>query len=263
MFKKFFNKKKEEQPLEIKHDWASYFCRVEDKPASIRLNLALHDRAPIENYKHRIWFSIKLLNPDENGFTTREEFPVICSIEDAIAEALEKIGAIFVGALKTNGTFDMYSYSRNIENLDEVIHGVMKNFSDYNYATDTKEDTQWDTYFNFLYPGVYEYQTILNQKVLIDLHKQGDNPEIEREIDHWLYFETEKDRDTFILKSETLGYKMLSKQTMKEGDHLYQLNISKVSDANSATINANVWELISLAKENNGSYDGWGCPIAG
>lgn len=261
MFKKIFNKKKE-KTLEIKHDWASYFCRVENKPASIRLNLALNQIAPIENYGNRVWFSVKLLNPDENGFTTKEEFPTINEMEDDISDALEKMGMISAGALKTNGTFYLYFYSRNIEGFEEVICSVMKNYQNYNHTTNSKVDNEWSNYFDFLYPGEYEYQSILNQRVLTNLEKHGDNSESEREIDHWLNFETESNRDNFISKAKKIGYKVLSKDTMDEGEYLYQLNISKVSDATRNTINDHVWKLIILSKEDNGIYNGWGCPIA-
>ncbi len=261
MLKKLFNKKVE-KTIEVEQEWASYFCRVEDKPASIRLNLALNNIAPIENYSTRIWFSVKLLNPDENGFTSREEFPTICKIEDDISEAIEKTGMISVGALKTNGTFDLYLYGKNRSKVEEVIFRVMKNYPEYNYATDIKIDESWSDYFNFLYPEEYEYQTILNQRVLMNLEKQGDNPESERKIDHWLYFDTEENREIFISKIEKNGYPLISKISIDKGDFLFQLNISKISKATRNTINDSVWELILLAKEANGVYDGWGCPIA-
>jgi len=52
---------------EIKQNWNFYMCRVDDKPASIRLNLALSDIAPVEDYNHRISIFIKMNNPTENG----------------------------------------------------------------------------------------------------------------------------------------------------------------------------------------------------
>jgi len=261
MFKKFFNKKTE-KALEVKQDWASYFCNVDSKPASVRLNLALHEIAPIESYSHRVWFSIKLLNPDENGLTTREEFPIICNIEDEVSGALEKTGAIAVGALKTDGTFDLYFYTKSVGNYISSIQSIMSNYPDYQFATETKIDKEWYDYFNFLYPEEYEYQTIQNQRILINLEKEGDNPEIERLIDHWLIFEKEDAREKYISKIERLGYKVLSKNNLSEGKYNYQLNIAKVSDATRNTINDNVWQLITLAKEDHGSYDGWGCPIS-
>ena len=261
MFKSIF--KKREQPVEIEQEWASYFCRVNHNPASIRLNLALAKIAPIEDYNYRIWFSVKLLNPDENGFTTKEEYPEICRIEDDLLKPFEQKGDVFTGALKSNGTFDMYIYSKNANGYEEAIRSVMARHADYRYATDCREDAGWSDYFDFLYPAEYEYQTIMNERVLMGLQQHGDNPEMEREVDHWIYFGTEKDRDNFIEKVEGFGYKVLSKDNLEKGEGApYQLNISRQDNTLPGNVNEYVWELICLAKENNGSYDGWGCPIA-
>ncbi len=261
MFKNLF--KKREQPVEIGQEWASYFCRVNDNPATIRLNLALAKIAPIEEYGSRIWFSVKLLNPDENGFPTREEYPGICRIEDDVVKVFEQKGDIFAGAVKSNGTFDMYIYSKNADGYDDAIRSVMARHADYLYATDCGEDAEWSDYFDFLYPAEYEYQTILNGRVLMGLEQHGDNPELEREVDHWIYFATEKDRDNFIEKAEGSGYRVLSKENLEEEDeNPYQLNISRQDNTLPGNVNEYVWELICLAKESNGSYDGWGCPIA-
>lgn len=247
--------------IEVKQDWGSYFCLVEDNHASIRINLALEETASTKEYNQRTWFSVKLLNPDENGFTTQEEFPVICKIEDDILEALEKNNAIFVGALKTNGMFDMYLYSKDTAGYEEIISSAMNKYPDYQFATDSREDIEWSDYFDFLYPGEYEYQTIQNQKFLLSLQEHGDNPEKEREVDHWIYFKTEEDRDNYIKKVEELGYKILSAEKAEEGDFPFQLNISRQNNTNWSDVNEYVWELKSIASENNGEYDGWGCPI--
>ena len=261
MFNNLFKKKK--QPVEIRQEWASYFCRVNSHPATIRLNLALTQIAPIVDYKYRIWFSVKLLNPDENGFTTKEEFFEICRIEDDLLKTFEQKGDIFAGAAKSDGTFDMYIYSKKADGYEDTVRSVMARHADYKYATDCKEDAEWSDYFDFLYPAEYEYQTILNQRVLMNLEQHGDHPEMEREVDHWIYFGTEKDRDHFIEKAQAAGYKVLSKKNLENGEeNPYQLNISRQDNTLPGNVNEYVWELVSLAKEHNGSYDGWGCPIA-
>ncbi len=261
MFNNLFKKK--EQPVEIGQEWVSYFCRVNNLPASIRLNLALANVAPIDGYGYRIWISVKLLNPDENGFTTREEYPDICRIEDDLLQTFGPKGDIFAGAVKSDGTFDMYIYSKNTDGYESAVLSVMARHADYKYATDCREDAQWSDYFDFLYPAEYEFQTIMNQRVLMGLEQHGDNPEIEREVDHWIYFGTEKDRDNFIEKVEAAGYKVLSKENLESGEeNPWQLNISRQDNTLPGNVNEYVWELVNLAKDNNGSYDGWGCPIA-
>ena len=66
---------------EIKQNWNFYMCRVDDKPASIRLNLALSNIAPVEDYKHRFSIFIKMNNPTEDGLSSNEEYPILCDIE--------------------------------------------------------------------------------------------------------------------------------------------------------------------------------------
>lgn len=261
MFRNLFNKN-EEKPLELPQDWVFYLCRVEDKPASIRINLALGQIAPIQNYDKRIWFSVKLKDPDENGFTSREEFSKICEIEDTIIDVLTPKGCIMVGALKTDGTFDLYLYAKNTDGYDEIIKNVMiKNHQEYQYAFDFKEDKEWNDYFKFLYPNEYEYRSIQNHKILIQLDKHQDNPEMEREIDHWLYFDSEGNREKCIAEVQQIGYKILSKDKQtKDAEKPYQLNISRMN--NTIDVDSYVWELIQIGKKYNADYDGWGCPIA-
>ena len=70
--------------IEIKQDWANYFCFVGDKSAIINLNLALKQIGPIPEYKFNIWFSLEVLNPNEDGLVTQEELERIYQIEDVI-----------------------------------------------------------------------------------------------------------------------------------------------------------------------------------
>ncbi len=246
--------------MEIKQDWGYYFCLIENTDASIRLNLALPEIAPIADYKYRVWFSIRLLNPSESGLTTNEEFPKVCEIEDQIADSLENNGAIMVGAVKNNGTADLFFYTKQTDHYEELIGNIMQNHQEYQYATDFKEDEQWSDYFDFLYPSDYEFQTIQNRKVLMQLDQHGDHPEKERKVDHWIYFQTENDRELFIQKVKKLNYSVLSKDKV-DGQYPFQLNIERTDNTLWDNVDKYVWELVSLAKEHNGIYDGWGCPI--
>ena len=88
---------------EITQNWNFYMCRVDDKPASIRLNLALYDIVPVEDYNHRISIFIKMNNPTENGLSSNEEYPILCDIEDEVINRLETLEDIFAGTVKSQG----------------------------------------------------------------------------------------------------------------------------------------------------------------
>lgn len=261
MLKSLFGKKKEND-ADIPESWAIYFSRIEDKPASIRLNLALNDIAPVKDYRCLIVFTVNMCAPSENGFPTREEFETLNNIEDETAAAIEGKEAIIAAVVKSNGLFDTYIYVRSAKGYEELLSKVMKAHPEYSFTTEVTEDNDWKTYFDFLYPNDYEMQTIQNQKVIANLQQHGDNSEKEREVDHWLYFPAEDNREQFIRKVEAMGYKVLSK-TISEGnkDYPYQLNISRQDNTEWSNVNEYVWELVTLAGDNGGIYDGWGCII--
>ena len=58
--------------IEIKQDWANYFFLLEIKNAIINLNLALKQIGPIPEYKFNIWFSLEVLNPNEDGLLPKK-----------------------------------------------------------------------------------------------------------------------------------------------------------------------------------------------
>ena len=247
---------------EIKQNWNFYMCRVDDKPTSIRLNLALSNIAPVEDYKHRISIFIKMNNPTDDGLSSNEEYPMLCDIEDEVIGRLETLEDIFAGTVKTQGRLELYVFTKNPEKSEELCKEAFKKFPNYQWKSYIDEDREWDFYFNFLYPDVYSYHAIMNRSVIENLTNQGDNLEKEREIDHWLYFSSEENINIATKKLEELGYKILSNKKLDdEKNYPYQLNISRMDNAIYSHINQIVWELIEIAKHLDGYYDGWGCPI--
>lgn len=247
---------------EIKQNWNFYMCRVDDKPASIRLNLALSNIAPVEDYKHRISIFIKMNNPTDDGLSSNEEYPMLCDIEDEVIDRLETLEDIFAGTVKTQGRLELYVFTKNPEKSEELCKEAFKKFPNYQWKSYIDEDREWDFYFNFLYPDVYSYHAIMNRSVIENLTNQGDNLEKEREIDHWLYFSSEENINIATKKFEELGYKILSNKKLDdEKNYPYQLNISRMDNAIYSHVNQIVWELIEIAKHLDGYYDGWGCNI--
>ena len=105
---------------EVPQNWDFFFCRVEGKPASVRVNLALRQIAPVEGYKYRLNFLIKMQNPTPEGMSSNEEYPVLCDIEDAISGKAEQMGAISAGAVKSGGILELIYYTNLSEGLPEA-----------------------------------------------------------------------------------------------------------------------------------------------
>ena len=246
---------------QIPQNWDFFMCRIDEKPSSIRVNLALYDIAPIENYTKRIQLVVKMQNPTPEGLSSNEEFNTLNEIEDFLYDKLILLGVITAGVVKTNGSLEIHMYTQNIEGVEETCKEVLQNnFPTYEWKIWIDEDANWDIYFNFLYPDIFSYQAMQNRKVLQKLEEDNDNLKNNRKIDHWLYFINEESVNEFVNKVKKIGYTILSSEKIDNGKYPYQVNIARED----APININniTWELVDLANQLKGYYDGWGCVLA-
>jgi regulator of RNase E activity RraB len=102
------------------------------------------------------------------------------------------------------------------------------------------------------------FRSIQNRRVVDQLEKGGDKLTKAREVDHWLYFKTEKDRETFLLKIKTEGFSIVDKDFDNSlGTLPYRLHIKRVDKVDLESVDIYVIHLWELATECNGDYDGW------
>ncbi|MDO5105934.1 DUF695 domain-containing protein [Capnocytophaga sp.] len=250
---------------QISQNWDFFFCQIEGSPASIRVNLGLYEVAPIQDFSKSIRFLVKMQNPTAEGLSSNEEYPVLCDIEDALFEVLASKNALMAGSVKCDGFLEFWVYAQNTDGL-EADFGVMmkKSFANYKSGYQEFDDSEWDTYFNFLYPDAFSMQSIMNRKLYRQLQEQGDDETVAREIDHWLYFSSQEDALAFCEKAKSLVYSILSERKLDEhpdDTHPYQVHITRQDTPSLDTMDDVVWELMEVVAPLNGIYDGWGCNI--
>lgn len=239
-------------------DWDIYTCHIEDGPAVIGLDLDLRRFAPLKEKPNAVYISVYLNNPREDGFPRGDEFALMGEIEDSLVENLQsKLNAHFVGRTFSNGVRDFYFYAGNTLLHDKFIADTMINFPNYKYDYGVKEDKNWELYFDFLFPDVYEFQRIQNRKVLRTLQKHGDIKEKERPIDHWINFRNEADKSLYWERIKDIGFKIEEESKTPDPEFPVKLHISRVDKADEPNINEVVMTLWELAKELNANYDGW------
>ena len=160
--------------VDLPNEWGSFSTLIDERMASIRLNLALDSVAPYPSYTYALRLKIAILNVDpETGFPDYDEFSTLNLIEDRLSEAMKRIAAIYVGVVITDGHIEFYYYLKDRERHMPIIAQVMEQFSKYQYSSATLVDPEWKQYFDFLYPNEYEYQSILNQRIWYRLDKEG------------------------------------------------------------------------------------------
>ncbi|WP_315237590.1 DUF695 domain-containing protein [Capnocytophaga granulosa] len=246
---------------EIPQEWNAYRSWIDDDPAVFRLNLALDEVAPIEGFSYCVRITIELKNPDENGFSTNER-PAIYAIEDQILRPLQSDKDILVAVLTVQGEVTWYFYSQAPEALQERLSATWDTSMGYTYQVECSEDKQWNFFLKGLYPNIYEKQTIYNREILSACQENEDQVEVPRPIEHWLYFDTEQDMLTAIEKAAALGFTVYSSEKVvpEEGKEVqedlgYCLILSKENTP--IDIDGDTWDLIDIALDTHGGYDGW------
>ena len=246
---------------QIPQEWNVYRSWLDDDPAVFRLNLALDEVAPLEGFSYCVRITIELKNPDENGFSTNER-PAIYAIEDQILRPLQSDKDILVAVLTMRGEVTWYFYSQAPEALQERLSATWDSSMGYTYQVECSEDKQWNFFLKGLYPNIYEKQTIYNREILYACQENEDQVEVPRPIEHWLYFDTEQDMLSAIEKAAALGFTVYSSKKVvpEEGKEVqedlgYCLILSKENTP--INIDGDTWDLIDIALDTHGGYDGW------
>ena len=250
------------QNIQIPENWTVYIGRVEDNPAVFRLNLGLEEIAPITQYPQSVRLTFELKEPDENGFSNNRERDFLYTIEDEEVMPLLNESDILAGIVTYQGTITWYFYTENTSDLEKRLQSVVTKHPDYSIQIKTTDDTDWKIYFEFLFPNIYEMQSIHNSNLQEHCEEAGDHTDQERPIEHWLYFQTEKDMNSAITKAESLGFLVYNRGKIEpeEGedpneDLGYRLILSKVNSVDN--IDPDTWDLIDLVLDTHGEYDGW------
>ena len=259
IFDKLFKKKSTVKPKQAyQPEWDFYFSNVDDKLSSIAVDLALNEIAPIENQPNLVWVSIPMNNPRPDGLSSNEESTILADIEDAIADSLtNKLGATQCGRLTSNNFRDLYFFLGDSTLYDKAISDVMVAFPNYQYDYGIKEDPEWESYFNILYPLPTQMQSILNRRVIDNLESHGDRLTKERPVFHWMYFKSDMDRNTLLESIKNDSFETVNVSHDDSYEYPYGLQISRVDKVDLKSVDEYVLKLWNLTNEAGGDYDGW------
>ena len=197
--------------------------------------------------------------PKENGLSSNEEHDRLCEIEDALGQALEDADpkSFTSAAIPPLAAASSTATPRTARRPRAAFRWRWCRSTSMNSRSARVQIPEWEAYHEFLYPSPREYQTILNERVLRNLEKHGDNHEIEREVSHWIYFASPAERDRFQAAAIEKGYKIVSRNDDGQGERKFGLTVSQTHAVDFRTINDIVLELFDLAGECGGDYDGW------
>lgn len=239
-------------------NWKSYFCNVDDKLASVALDLSLQPDAPVAGKQWLLWIWVYMRSPRPDGLSDNSEFENLCAIEDELAKQLsERHEALEAGRITTEGRREFYFYGEHPKDFSKSVRAAMSRFKEYRFDLGSEEDPTWNQYLNVLYPSDEDMQRILNRDVLENLRKRGDTLAAVRDVHHWIYFDSQADRHCYASEALELGYQIEREIEGKEDERPFGLIITRDQSLTRDFIDEAVIELFRLAKRLDAEYDGW------
>lgn len=240
-------------------NWDVYLAQYQKGVGSTLINMSLKGSAPMKEFIYLLKIGVNVIDCTSEGLPSKGEFKMLYKISDKIKFIVDSISKN-----KAAGTFsyqcertDYYYLTDTTGMLEFIESAFFANFPGYKHTITIRKDQNWEAYLTFLYPNLESYEYMTNEKVVLNLTKEGDDLTMPRQVDHWVYFKTEVDRNAFISFALNEKFKVESKNFLKDGHLKYQLQISRTDNVDMKSITAITMQLRKKAKELNGEYDGW------
>ena len=253
------NTKSQETQKTDDSNWDAYIANYENGAGSTTFNMDLKKDAPKTDLPYILITGVTFSNCNKDGFPEKEEFNKLYEVSDEVEATISKLTK-----MELAGTFTYqcerlnYYYINDTTQIRSKLTALYKNkFSNYKHYINVKPDKNWEAYLNFLYPNEEIQESMSNQKVIEQLQKGGDDLTKSRQIDHWLYFSNEKNRNLFEKLITQNGFKIETKEKIDDQEKPFKLHISRNDKVDSESISKITLELRKKAKELEGDYDGW------
>ena len=242
-------------------DWDFYALRVDDEPASIFVDLGIQANAPLSSHPHMAYVRLYMNDPRPDGLSSKEEFDTLIEIEKSIEATLCDDGVGYVGRKTSGGCRDFYFYVSTANDWQAKVDQALAGFKSYRYETGVRDDAGWTTYLNFLLPGKLDRQRIENRRVCEALERHGDKLTAEREIDHWVYFQSQEALDACLAEVAAAGFGVRNRLVSEEGSFRFGAQVWRVDVPSYGNIDEVTLPLFEAAERHGGDYDGWECPV--
>ena len=246
-------------PSDVSTDrWDFYACEIEGKPHSTMVNLSLFESAPIPKLNLFYCLEITLKHPDpEHGMTTNEEFQPLSDMEDLIHQN-ETEHLKYIARQTGDDKRKFYFYASPEADFISLTDTLDQAFPAYEKTSFNFEDSDWQTYFENLYPNAIGMNEISNRSVCLQLEAHGDNLDIARVIDHTVIFKNREQASEFkrIAEGRSFAVEIKTSGIFRKTQDLLVQRVDPPSRLDPIT-----YELQELAVGLGGAYDGWGCMV--
>ncbi len=227
----------------------------------VMLQTRWQDEAPMIEYPWLVWGFIKLKHPLENGLWGDYERDVLLDAAAKLEDDAEKRDLVYAGLRVQEGWCELYFYGPQAKGFQKLLEAVFKD-TGYAFETGSSRDPKWEHYRFELTPDARTLQMLHSHEILEALEVEEDDLSQEREVEHYLFFQTEAQRDRMVEAMEEQGFTCKERTYNSKEEFAYGMVLCKVMALDSGVIHEDVGMLFDRAKKEHGVYEGWSTTLA-
>ena len=238
--------------------WEEYMKPIEGDPALVSFNAQVADYVPDMSYPYVGFAKVKLNKPTPEGLVSKEEEDDVAFIEDRLEmESLRYRAGKYIGRIITKGEINFIYYLKLDFEWNDTVNAANGYFENYTFESGSRTDMEWEVYQKLLFPTSKEWQIIQNHRSCEQLQEAGDNLQVERAIEHKMYFNSADERSSFVAYILEEGFSVLKEVELKDAPSRFGLKFYRLDKPYYYDIDALTLSLIENGAHFNGQYDGW------
>jgi hypothetical protein len=238
-------------------EWDFYPCRIDDYEASIVLNLRYDGLEPPAAATTLYRVRVPMREPDEHGMGTAAEAAAMNDFEEEVARRAADIDLLYVGRIRSRADWELVFYGAP----DRPIQTVRDVFVERRTYLDVRPDPHWGYYRDFLLPDDERRRWMHDRRLVDVLAHHGDSLTKPRRVDHLAQFATADARDRFVEAAMRAGFALQRAAEVKHKPLRFGAQLFRLDAVELDRIHDVVMELVELAADEGGEYEGWESPV--
>ncbi len=220
----------------------------ENVPYRCDVELDLLEESPQEERPYLLWLFVKAETLTD----------AIEAFSRDLSETLKNsLDAVFAGRIMKEGWAEFYFYAPQSKKFENVTSDVMSRHGGFAYERGASRDAKWEMYTDNLYPDGYGLLGIQNRHTIAELQAAGDDLNIPREIEHYLFFQTKSSLDRAVAQLGSHDFTLKEYVNDDESDYAYGVILIKTEAVSPEIIQETTTSLYETAIQEHGYYEGW------
>jgi hypothetical protein len=236
-------------------DWDFYPCRIDDYAASIVLNLRYAGAEPPAAATTLYRVRLAMREPDEHGMGTAAEATAMNAYEADVARRAEEGELLYVARVRSRADWELVFYGA--PDRAAALQAVRDVFVDRRTEVDVRPDPDWGYYREFLLPDDERRRWMHDRRLVEVLAREGDALTTPRRVDHWAHFRTAEARDGFVQAALKAGFELQRAAEVSGKPLPFGAQVFRIDAVELEHIHDVVMQLVELAADAGGDYEGW------